>query len=420
MSIDLSRARVFRKKGLEFIFEIDDQLSPSYQGDPVRIGQILLNLASNAMKFTSEGHVLLSVKLEKKEEHVDHVVFNVIDTGIGITPEQQSKLFKRFSQAESSTTRKYGGTGLGLTICKMLSELMDGQVTVESNAGEGSCFSVHLPLSTEIVLPDIEDVDFKGLSILLVEDNALTSEITVNVLESLNCQVHTAFDAKSALSTLSDNQFDMVLLDWKLPDLVGLELINRIEEHDKQFSHLIIFTGYDADYLSLGLSYPVINKPLIKHDLVQLIREVCFSDNILDKPIANEKVQSLEQYSHIKILLVEDNEINILVAMDVLESLGVKVDIAKNGLEAISGVTNNDYDLVLMDIQMPEMDGMEATEEIRKIKSSKELPIVALTANVLQEEVEKYKELGMNDHIGKPFERSEIKTVIERLDEYKH
>ena len=404
------------EKGLEFIFEIDERLNSSYQGDPVRIGQILLNLASNAMKFTSEGHVLLSVTLEKKEDKVDNVVFSVRDTGIGITLEQQSKLFKRFSQAESSTTRKYGGTGLGLTICKMLSELMDGHISVESSAGEGSCFSVHLPLSTEIHLSDTEDVDFKGLSILLVEDNELTSEITVNVLESLNCRVNTALNAEAAFESLSNHKFDMVLLDWKLPDLIGLELIQRIEEYKKQFSHLIIFTGYDADYLSLGLSYPVINKPLIKHDLVQLIREVCFSSDSVNEPTANLEEDLLEQYSHIKILLVEDNEINIMVAMDVLESLGVQVDLAKNGLEAISNVTNNNYDLVLMDIQMPEMDGMEATKEIRKIRSSKDLPIVALTANVLQEEVEKYKELGMNDHIGKPFERSELETIIRRLN----
>lgn len=406
------------EKGLEFIFQIDDTLKSSYQSDPVRIGQILLNLASNAIKFTHEGHVLLKVSLESSESQIDHVVFSVMDTGIGITPEQRARLFKRFSQAESSTTRKYGGTGLGLTICKMLSELMGGHVDVTSEAGKGSCFSVHLPLSTELEEQN-DDVDFDRLTVLLVEDNQLTSEITVNMLESLNCQVKTAFTGQEALHTLSNQTFNVVLLDWKLPDLIGLELINSIEDQQAQYKHLIIFTGYDADYLTLGLTYPVINKPLIKNDLIQLIQEVCFS---YDKPNGQNNVKEVEaeveQYSHIRILLVEDNEINILVAMDVLESLGVKVDCAQNGLEAVEHARTFEYDLVLMDIQMPEMDGMEATIEIRKLKTSDELPIVALTANVLKDEVARYMSIGMNGHIGKPFERSELESLIKRLESH--
>ena len=300
----------------------------------------------------------------------------------------------------------------------MLSELMDGRVDVTSEAGKGSCFSVHLPLSTELEEQD-GDVDFDRLTVLLVEDNQLTSEITVNMLESLNCQVKTAFTGQEALHTLSNQAFNVVLLDWKLPDLIGLELINSIEGQQAQYKHLIIFTGYDADYLTLGLTYPVINKPLIKNDLIQLIQEVCFS---YDKPNGHNNVKEVEteveQYSHIRILLVEDNEINILVAMDVLESLGVKVDCAQNGLEAVKHARSFEYDLVLMDIQMPEMDGMEATIEIRKLKTSDELPIVALTANVLKDEVAHYMSIGMNGHIGKPFERSELESLIKRLESH--
>ena len=405
------------EKGLEFIFDMDSRLDARYQGDPVRIGQILLNLASNAMKFTSDGHVLLTVKLESQTEHTHNVIFSVSDTGIGITKEQQAKLFQRFSQAESSTTRKYGGTGLGLTICKMLAELMHGRIEVDSVQGEGSCFSVHLPLSTELEAPVLDEVDFQGLSILLVEDNELTSEITINVLESLNCKVVAALNAKQAEVILQTQKFDVVLLDWKLTDLVGLELINKVEEYVSQYQHLIIFTGYDADYLSLGLSYPVINKPLIKHDLVQLIEEVCFSNKNIDQSHQYLKHDDKQtQYTHFEILLVEDNDINIMVAMDVLESLGVKIDVANNGLQAVDMAKRNHYHLILMDIQMPEMDGMEATVEIRKFKSKDELPIVALTANVLQEEVIHYKKIGMNDHIGKPFERSELEEIIKQLD----
>jgi|GEM_PF-1492821 len=410
------------EKGLEFIFNIDNKLSNHYQGDPVRIGQILLNLSSNAIKFTQSGHVLLSVTLEERATGIDYVSFNVQDTGIGITPEQRSKLFKRFAQAESSTTRKYGGTGLGLTICKMLSELMGGHISATSEAGKGSCFSVHLPLSTDVIEPEEDTCSFTGLSVLLVEDNVLTSEITVDMLQSLGCKVHTAFDGTGAFNALAHNEFDLVLLDWKLSDLVGVELIEKIEAFSDHYKKLIIFTGYDADYLSLGLSYPVINKPLIKHDLIRLIQEVCFTetDAATEKKVV-EKVHTQAAsggalYEHIRILLVEDNEINIMVAMDVLESLGVKVDCARNGVQALNQVKGADYDLVLMDIQMPEMDGMEATTEIRKIKSQDELPIVALTANVLKDEVDNYKAIGMNAHIGKPFERSELEDVIQKLE----
>jgi two-component system sensor histidine kinase/response regulator len=406
------------EKGLEFVFKIDDDLSDHYEGDPVRIGQILLNLSSNAIKFTNKGHVLLSVKLESKGVGIDHVSFNVQDTGIGITAEQKAKLFQRFSQAESSTTRKYGGTGLGLTICKMLSELMGGSIEASSEAGKGSCFTVQLPLVTDSVEKVDAEIHFNGLTVLLVEDNALTSEITKHVLESLGCNVQTVFDGVSAFNILEHSDFELVLLDWKLTDFIGLELITRIEGYSNHYKHLIVFTGYDADYLSLGFKYPVINKPLIKQDLIKLIQDVCLNNSveIIDNELdTNLQDSEQSQYSDIRVLLVEDNEINVMVAMDVLESLGVIVDCAKNGLQAISQVRNNNYDLVFMDIQMPEMDGMTATQEIRKFKSSEELPIVALTANVLKDEVDKYKSIGMNYHIGKPFDRFELEEIIKKI-----
>lgn len=402
------------EKDLELIFQIDEKLKSSYQGDPVRIGQVLLNLVSNAIKFTHDGYVLLKVSLEKSDVQVDDVVFSVIDTGIGITPEQCEKLFKRFSQAESSTTRKYGGTGLGLSICKMLSELMGGSVDVASEQGKGSCFNFHLPLSNEIKEQG-DDVDFKGLTVLLVENNHLTSEIATHMLESLNCQVKTAFTGAEAHEILSTQAFDVVMLDWKLADMVGLELVHSVESLQDQYKHLIIFTGYDADYLTFELPYPIINKPLIKHDLIQLIQDVCFSDGTKSDRENIENVD-VEKYSHIRILLVEDNDINIIVAMDVLESLHVKVSVARNGAEAVEHARKFEYDLILMDIQMPVMDGMEATVEIRKWKTIDELPIVALTANVLQGDVDRYMSIGMNSHIGKPFERSELETLIKSLN----
>jgi signal transduction histidine kinase/CheY-like chemotaxis protein len=406
------------EKGLELIFEVQEGLQNHYQGDPVRIGQILLNLTSNAIKFTEQGHILLKVSLLRQTHGTDHLVFSVQDTGIGISAEQKQKLFRRFSQAESSTTRKYGGTGLGLTICKMLAELMDGHIEVESEPGKGSSFIVHLPLSTEIK-PVIEArVRFFSRSVLLVEDNPLTLEITTKVLKAMGLKVTAVPDAHQALEALKEQEFDLVLLDWKLPDMVGLELVEAIEKRKSHYQHLIIFTGYDADYLSTGLSYPVINKPLIKQDLVLLLAN-CFDEDGADRSDQKEKddtpLELAQDYSYLRILLVEDNEINTMVALDVLTGMGINVECATTGLQAVEKARNEEFDLILMDIQMPEMDGMEATRIIREFKDAQRLPIIALTANVLREEVQAYLDVGMNHHLGKPFERKELEAVIKKL-----
>ena len=407
--------RSANEKGLELIFDVDDRLNNHYQGDPVRIGQILLNLSSNAIKFTEHGHVLLKVSLTRQTQGCDHLIFSVRDTGIGITPEQRRKLFTRFSQAESSTTRKYGGTGLGLTICKMLSELMGGHIEVESEAGKGSCFSVHLPMSTDIEQTPDEHVRFFGQQVLLVEDNPITLEITSKVLSAIGFKVTAVADGSSALLELKGKHFDLILLDWKLPDLFGLELVEAIEKFKEHFHHLIIFTGYDADYISTGLSYPVINKPLIKQDLIQTITN-CLNEKDNLAPITHEEsIETLNSYAHLRVLLVEDNEINTMVALDVLNEMNIQVECATTGLQAVEKARQSEFDLILMDIQMPEMDGMEATKIIRQFKDAKQLPIVALTANVLHDEVELYMEIGMNHHLGKPFERKELEMVIKKL-----
>jgi signal transduction histidine kinase/CheY-like chemotaxis protein len=409
------------EKQLELIFKIDERLDSSYLGDPVRIGQILLNLASNAIKFTDTGHILLSVSLQEndQEDGPQNVLFSVCDTGIGISKEQGAKLFQRFAQAESSTTRKYGGTGLGLTICKMLTELMLGNIEMKSEHGKGSCFNVYLPLELDTT-PETDintdcKADFNHMSVLLVEDNELTSEITCNVLESLNCKTTAALTGEEAISALQTQQFDLILLDWVLPDLQGEDLVIEIEKHKDNYKEIIVFTGYDADYLSTDLKYSVINKPLIRKDLVKALKEI-WHDDIA---IANTKEESADNteinYSHIKVLFAEDNAINVMIAMDVLDELGVNVDHVDNGLDAVSKAKNSHYDLVLMDIQMPKMDGKEATKEIRTFKNIDDLPIVAFTANVLQADIDEYMSIGMNDHVGKPFEREELEQVIQRL-----
>lgn len=410
-------------KGLELIFDIDENLNKHYESDPVRIGQILLNLTSNAVKFTSEGHVVIKAMLDKHEDSVEHVCFSVRDTGIGITQEQQGRLFKRFSQAEQSTTRKYGGTGLGLTISKMLAELMGGGIDVESEEGKGSHFNVHLPLIiTKAPKQAHAKLDLTGRRVLLVEDNQLTAEITERLMMDFGATITLAYDGKAALEYLQKEHADIILLDWKLPDFKGEELISRIEEYKEKFHDLIIFTGYDADYISTGLKYPVFNKPLIKNDLERLFKHILdgsYDQKSVDVDSADKnKIDNeteVDDFSSLKVILAEDNDINAVIAKDVLESIGIHADHAVNGQEVLDKLQDARYDLILMDIQMPIMDGIETTKRVRQQYEKTQLPIVAFTANVLEDEVKQYQEIGMNFHIGKPFERDELIKVIKEL-----
>ena len=409
-------------KGLELIFDIDERLNKHYKSDPVRIGQILLNLTSNAVKFTSEGYVMIKAVLDNHEESVEHVCFSVRDTGIGITQEQQGRLFKRFSQAEQSTTRKYGGTGLGLTISKMLAELMGGRIDVESEEGKGSSFNVHLPLKISTVPEQgVAKLDLTGRSILLVEDNQITAEITERLMMDFGASITLVYDGKGALEYLQKERADIILLDWKLPDFEGEELISRIEQYKDKYSDLIIFTGYDADYISTGLKYPVLNKPLIRNDLENLFKHILEgsydqrSNVIASETINKVENQKSDDFSSLKVILAEDNDINAVIAKDVLESIGIHADHAVNGQEVLDKLQDASYDLILMDIQMPIMDGIETTKRIREAYEQTQLPIVAFTANVLEDEVKQYQEIGMNYHIGKPFERDELIKVIKLI-----
>jgi signal transduction histidine kinase/DNA-binding response OmpR family regulator len=436
-------ARSASDKGIEFIIEIDPVLSDSYLSDPVRLAQILMNLTSNAIKFTAEGHVLLRVTKENAPSGADNnshnLLISVEDTGIGLSEDQQQKLFSRFTQAQSSTTRKYGGTGLGLTICKMLTELMGGEISVSSEVDKGSTFSVRLPMSPANVSSSIEDTPLAGQSLLIVEDNPITLEITAKMGEMLNLNVKQAANAKSALDLLEAESFDYLLVDWKLPDLTGQDFIKAIKNKLGDSASILIFTGFDADYLDADLAFPVLTKPVLKQDLYKALKKLDLDASTPDDraesfPAASTAVSSpatqaqsdtpdvesgeqvIPDYSHLKVLLAEDNSINILVAKTILESLGITPTIAMNGLEAVECVkAHPDYDLVLMDVQMPEMDGMEATRQIREKLNIINLPIVALTANVMAEEVEQYKKIGMNGHLGKPYDSEQLKGIIEQM-----
>ena len=427
-------ARSASDKGIEFIIEIDPALSTSYLSDPVRLAQILMNLTSNAIKFTAEGYVLLRVTKENSPSETDaksqHLLISVEDTGIGLSKDQQRKLFSRFTQSQSSTTRKYGGTGLGLTICKMLTELMGGEISVASEVDKGSTFSVRLPMRPTNVDHSIEYTPLAGQSLLVVEDNPLTLEITAKMGKSLNLHVKQAANAKSALGLLEAESFNYLLINWKLPDLSVQGFIEAIKNKLGGSASTLIFTGVDADYFDADLGFPVLTKPVLKQDLYEALKRLDLDSSatadladsstatqaLSDTPNVESGKQVIPDYSHLKVLLVEDNSINILVAKTILGSLGITPTIAMNGLEAVECVkTYPSYDLVLMDIQMPEMDGIEATREIREKLNIIDLPIVAMTANVMAEEIEQYEKIGMSGHLGKPYDSEQLINIIEHI-----
>ncbi|BBN82375.1 hypothetical protein PA25_23600 [Pseudoalteromonas sp. A25] len=403
-------------KGVKLVFDIDPQLQAQYLGDPVRIGQIMLNLASNAVKFTEQGKVTLSVKGIPDRTDLDSqwIEISVADTGVGIEQSKLQSLFERFTQAESSTTRKYGGTGLGLTICKMLTELMGGEISVVSEVGKGSVFTVRLPLKTDGDGIIERPVEFVG-KLLIVEDDPVYTQISENIATSIGLIVTTTSTGQGAEQCLLNGDFDAMLLDWKLPDCEADTLLTRLDNASLLPERVIIYTAYSNNCLDSNLKFPVLNKPLLKQDLVDaLMQSHC--------AIKNEKEQSakgtdLQQQTCFKcrVLLVEDNEINQIVAKKMLTNMGAKVHVVVNGQQAVDTVMagTDKFDIVLMDIQMPVMDGVTATQTIRKQFSSEQLPIIALTANVMGSEVEKYVAAGMNAHIGKPFKVDELKAILQ-------
>lgn len=406
-------------KGLEFAIDSDNQLKTAYQGDPVRIGQVLLNLISNAIKFTSKGHVLLRVSVAKRENNIDEVSFSVIDTGIGIETSKIDELFQRFTQAESSTTREYGGTGLGLSICKKLTELMEGSISVSSKVGEGSVFSATIPLVHAECASKSEVGSLIGQSVLIVEDNLISQEITHKFCEDLGLQSDLASTAEQAKEKLSQKNYTFCLLDWMLPDSSGeqfLESVRTVLADEK----IIICTSHDTENIEVADGITILTKPILRPILARALQKSLQHC----KKIATPSLQTQTQDNaladshnptsppNFRVLLVDDNDINILIAEEMLKQLGVDVSTAKNGQEAVDKALSETFGLVLMDIQMPVMDGMQATTLIREKFSADELAIFALTANVMENDIKKYLEVGMNGHLAKPFEAEKIENIV--------
>ena len=408
-----------QEKGLELLFDIGVDVPLALKGDALRLNQVLTNLLSNAIKFTSKGEIILSIKQLSKNEKQVEIRFDVKDSGIGISDEQKGKLFNSFSQADNSTTRKYGGTGLGLAISKQIVELMGGIVGVESEIGKGSdfYFILKFDLQEKQKKLDLIEEEITNLKVLIVDDNASSREILENIIKSLKFEVKALCCGKESILELkeanSKNQpYNLVLMDWKMPDLDGVETIIRINEEIKEIPAFIMVTAYDRDELIekakdvkiLGfLEKPISPSTLYDNILKSFGKNVVKSTKNMGVQIDLYEIKAL--LSGAKILLVEDNLQNQEIATEFLNKSNIKIVIVNNGKEALEILKENEeFDAILMDCQMPIMDGYEATKYIREIEKFANLPIIAMTANAMQGDKEKCISVGMNDYISKPLD----------------
>ncbi|MEM9983795.1 MAG: response regulator [Bacteroidota bacterium] len=413
-----------RDKHLELVYEMDPSVPPQIVSDPTRISQVLVNLVGNALKFTHEGEVVVKVEKLAHTDQATTLQFGVSDTGIGIPPEKMERLFKPFSQVDASTTRKYGGTGLGLAICRMLVELMGGRIWVESEEGKGTTFffTIEVGTSDEILESPVKlDVaDLAGTHVLLVDDNPTNLSILSKQCQLWGLQVTSTQNPFEAQSWVEAGQkFDLGILDHCMPDLAGDELAQGIRQHRKDMP-LILLTSLGQSLGESGktLFHAQLSKPIRRQALLKNILKVLgyqqTTQNRPHKPkIGKDFAASLPP---LKVLLVEDNAVNQKVALRMLSKLGYTADVAGNGEEALGAMDLKAYDLVFMDMQMPIMDGITATQHIRaNLNRYPQQPVViAMTANALKGDRERCLKAGMNDYISKPVKLPHLQDAILR------
>lgn len=409
-------AKTAHGKGLELVCSIDFNVPRMMKGDPTRLRQILTNLTNNAIKFTEEGHVVISVNYDNK-----YIRFSVVDTGIGISTEQQQNLFKAFTQVDSSHTRKYGGTGLGLVISQRLVSAMGGELSVVSAQGVGTEFSF------EIDLDVLEDTSFlenksdqlRNKSVLIVDDNATNRIVLENTLRNWGVthidMAVKAMDGFSVLKSASLNgqPYDFALLDMQMPEMDGYELAKWIRyDSNLNSTKLIMLSSVDRDELAPELDAWLI-KPVRQSDLFNTLVMVMGEEITVDTSTQSKSEYENLSFSGRKLLLVEDNEVNQQVAFEILKDAGFEIDIRDNGAKGLQAVQEKDYDVVLMDIQMPVMDGIEATKQIRILDGKfSSLPIIAMTAHALTGDSDKSLSSGMNAHVTKPIDPDFLLATI--------
>ena len=417
------------QKGLEFVFSVSSDVPMTLVGDPLRLGQVLTNLINNAVKFTEKGEVALFIsKIEQDEKEVN-LQFIVKDSGIGMTREQKAKLFTEFSQADGSVTRKYGGTGLGLTIAKKIINMMGGDIEVVSESGKGSSFifNAKFGISKQKITVTDEMPEIKDMKVLACDDNKTVTKFLEIALNSLNFKTTIARSGEEAIEILEKNYndpFRLVIMDYMMPDQNGIETIEKIRKSTKisPKPKVILLSAFGNDELlkkarEVGIDDYLL-KPITRSSLYDAIinlftKTTVSSEQLIKDYSLQEKLKSIAGSN---ILLAEDNDINQQIAIELLESAGMNVEIANNGREAVEKMNDSGkpsrYDIVLMDIQMPEMDGITATVNIRKNSEFDSVPIVAMTADAMVGVAEECYKAGMNDFVTKPIEPDEVFTAL--------
>jgi len=419
-------------KGIELVHFVDPEVPAQVRADSVRLRQILTNLIGNAIKFTEAGEVAVAVTWRSGEDEPSRARFEVRDTGIGIEPEAQEHVFSAFSQADATTTRRYGGTGLGLAISKSLVELMGGAIGVDSARDVGSRFWFELPIesATDSAGADASgEVDFARARVLVVDDNATNREILQHQLLSWRMRATAVADARAALQTLraaaqQGDRFELVVLDRHMPEIDGLELARHIRA-DRSLNpiHLILLTSMSRDPGTEPAAVDGIDahltKPVRQSDLFDAISRALLGRPRAVSSAAGAGRNRPERGANGLVLVVEDNEVNQTVAREMLESLGYRVHVVEDGVRALEVTQAGHYDLILMDCQMPRMDGFEATRAIRRREAEggearERTPIVALTANALGDDRKRCVESGMDDYLSKPFSRDALERTVAR------
>ena len=406
-------------KGLELVFDVDRNVPNNLVGDPLRLSQVLINYANNAVKFTARGEVDVMVRVQEQSEQEVLLYFAVRDTGIGLSPEQCSKLFQSFQQADSSTTRQFGGTGLGLSISKKLAEMMQGKVGVSSVPGQGSTFwfTARLGLGVAAQPQRVLSADLQGRRALVVDDNASARVVLRDMIEAMGLVVEEAEGGPAAIhvvdqAALRDQLFDFVFLDWQMPGMDGIEAARRLQARPlKRKPNMVMVTAFGREEVLKEASAAGVKDVLIKPVSPSMLFD-CLMSMLGEAPggrrssteAPSVSAENLASIKGARILLVEDNDLNQEVATELLRDAGFIVDVADNGEIGLQKVQQSRFDLVLMDMQMPVMDGLSATREIRKLPQFAALPIIAMTANVQASDRQRCMAAGMNDHLAKPID----------------
>ena len=428
-------ADMFRMKAnekcLELVFHLSDVCRLALIGDALRLEQILLNLIGNAIKFTDEGHVEIYVTHKSTSKNVVTLTFSVQDTGIGLTQAQTDRLFTAFSQADNSTTRRFGGTGLGLTISKRLVEQLGGTMEVESTPGQGSLFRFTVPFmrcteqnADELHLPK----EIRPYRVLIVDDNAASRLALQHTLTLFGMHPTAANSGQQALEAIAhsaqtDTPYRLLLVDWIMVDMNGIQTIRKIRAAMQQGQPLpktllMVPPGQDKVVLARygqTVADALLSKPLHTAALFDTILRLFEQDKsytLRAKRDIINPINVIERIGGARVLLVEDNAINRHVAKEILEGIGLVVEMANNGLEGIAKLANIEVDIVLMDLQMPEMDGYATTRQIRSNPRFKSLPILAMTAGTLLQDREKQLQSGMNGHVAKPINRRQLYAAL--------